>query len=118
MTIKATYGMSVNQRLDYYTYPEPNTGCWLWGGASARGYGYLKAKGKIHRVHRLSWERHNGPIPKGLCVLHKCDVTYCLNPGHLFLGTQKDNIHDAVKKGRFNQNHPGANAKDTKYGNV
>jgi len=99
---RATRGMSLNDKLDYYTYPEPNTGCWLWGGhIKADGYGEITFKKKYYRAHRLSWERHNGPIPSGLLVCHKCDVRSCINPEHLFLGTQKDNIRDALSKGRM-----------------
>lgn len=74
--------------------------CWLWTGAVAgypgNDYGAFN-KGK---AHRFSWELHRGPIPAGLFVLHKCDVTRCVRPDHLFLGTQKDNMQDMVAKGR------------------
>ncbi len=83
--------------------PEPTGDCWLWiGGDTGNGYGRIRRKGgKKILAHRLSWELHNGPIPDGLCVLHKCDTPPCVNPDHLFLGTQKDNIQDAFKKGRL-----------------
>lgn len=51
-------------------------------------------------VHRLTWINTNGPIPKGMCVLHTCDNPPCVNLDHLFLGTQADNIADMVAKGR------------------
>lgn len=51
-------------------------------------------------VHRLVWIEENGPIPTGMCVLHKCDNPPCINIDHLFLGTQSDNIDDMVRKGR------------------
>ncbi len=92
----------INERLDYYSMPEPMSGCWLWTRpVSTGGYATLCVDGKGKRAHRLSWERHNGPIPIGLYVLHKCDTPSCINPEHLFVGTQKDNIQDAVKKGRM-----------------
>lgn len=71
--------------------------CWFWGGALNNfGYG---TDGK-HRAHRKAWELFNGPIPEGMSVLHKCDIRCCVNPEHLFLGTQVDNIRDMVAKGR------------------
>ena len=80
--------------------PEPNTGCWLWlAGMSARGYGIIHGDG-VDKAHRASWLIHNGPIPHGLSVLHHCDNPPCVNPAHLFLGTQRDNIKDMEKKGR------------------
>ena len=77
--------------------------CWMWTGyRTPDGYGRIQINYKRIKAHRLSWEVHNGSIPEGLFVLHKCDVRDCVNPNHLFLGTQKDNIHDAIKKGRIN----------------
>lgn len=73
--------------------------CWYWRGSLEEfGYGRLQSK----RAHRLSWTLFNGEIPKGLYVLHKCDIRNCVNPDHLFLGTQIDNMRDMVKKGRHN----------------
>ncbi len=72
--------------------------CWYWRGAiNYLGYG-LFSTGKAHRV---SWELFNGNIPSGLSVCHTCDVRNCVNPKHLFLGTQLDNMRDAKTKGRI-----------------
>jgi len=79
-------------------------GCWIWRGAHRLSrnvrYGAFWMNGKIIRAHRASWELHNGEIPHGVFVCHKCDNTYCVNPSHLYLGTQTDNMHDAIRKGR------------------
>lgn len=83
--------------------PEPNTGCWLWTAAmSSDGYGALRVRGKQTKTSRVSYELYRGKIPKGLFVLHKCDTPACVNPDHLFLGTQRDNMHDRRNKGRGN----------------
>lgn len=80
--------------------PEPNTGCWLWlGHIKWDGYGQVRYNGKQTRAHIASYEMHNGPL-NGLYVLHKCDQRSCVNPEHLFLGTQQDNMNDMVKKNR------------------
>lgn len=78
--------------------------CWEWT-ASVRqgrdgGYGMFWVDGKCWGAHRVSWTLHFGPIPDGLCVLHRCDNRPCQNPGHLFLGTKKDNNRDKSAKGR------------------
>lgn len=86
--------------------PELNSGCWIWSrGTMGNGYGCLRSDGKIVLAHRFSWNLHFGEIPHvddyhGMCVLHRCDVPSCVNPSHLFLGTNKDNIADRVSKGR------------------
>jgi hypothetical protein len=86
-------------------------GCCIWTGAVAHyGYGTLRTgrTGLLERAHRLAWEFANGPIPDGLSVLHHCDNPPCVRTeadtrwpdGHLFLGTQLDNMRDAKAKGR------------------
>jgi len=75
--------------------------CWAWKAAtSGDGYGYVWVGGRMLRAHRVSWAIHNGPIPEGMCVCHRCDVKLCVNPTHLFLGTKADNNWDCVAKGR------------------
>src|SRR5690349_16079301 len=80
------------------------TACWLWtAGDNGLGYGLIGEGGRGCRrlyAHRVSWEIHNGPIPKGMSVLHRCDNPPCVRPDHLWLGTQGDNLRDMVAKGR------------------
>ena len=81
----------------------PFSNCWIWKAwINEHGYGRMRVKNNLVLAHRVSWEIHKTSIPKGLCVLHHCDVPSCVNPDHLFLGTQKDNILDMFKKGRGN----------------
>lgn len=91
--------------------------CWLFtsnhGGTQ---YGMLSVpKGQEYFAHRISWIIHNGSIPDGLLVLHTCDVPKCVNPKHLFLGTNQDNMDDMVKKGRSLKGvkHPSSRLTDT-----
>lgn len=80
---------------------KPGDDCWLWVGSMHKlGYGILTRNNKLLKAHRYSWELFRGKIPDNINVLHKCDVRNCVNPSHLFLGTQKDNMRDCVKKGR------------------
>jgi hypothetical protein len=86
-------------------------GCWEWRGRRMpKGYGKLNRGTKTVYAHRLAFELRNGPIPDGLYVLHKCDNPPCINPDHLFLGTQADNVRDRDTKGRgnFRNNLPHA----------
>ena len=78
---------------------DKRTDCWNWTGATANGYGVLNFGGQV-RAHRLAYETFVGPIPDGLLVCHRCDNPRCVNPGHLFVGTNSDNTRDMVSKGR------------------
>ena len=76
--------------------------CWLWTAArNVDGYGYFRVSGITRRAHRFSYELHFGKIPDGMQVLHKCDTPACVCPAHLFIGTNADNMHDKVVKGRW-----------------
>jgi hypothetical protein len=107
--------MDIRERFSEKYIPVPESGCWLWLGATSHRpgkprYGFLgiyqpaTARRKYYRqgflAHRLSWELFRGSIPKGMQVLHKCDTPTCVNPDHLFLGTALDNVIDCCRKGR------------------
>lgn len=97
----AASGRTMLERLEYFSVPEPNSGCRLWLGATdAAGYGKIRHYGPMAAAHRVSWQIAFGPIPNGLIICHKCDVPACINPAHLFLGTHADNAADRDIKGR------------------
>jgi hypothetical protein len=82
--------------------PSSTSECWEWTGATqAKGYGRFKSNGKIECSHRFSYKMFIGNIPKGMNVCHKCDNPKCVNPEHLFVGTQSDNMVDCRDKGRL-----------------
>lgn len=97
---------TAKERIVKNSIPEPNTGCWLWTACTDKGgYGkitvgrkYLGTR-KVDKAHAVSYREFIGPT-KGLCVLHRCDTPSCVNPAHLWLGTNLDNMRDAKAKGR------------------
>ena len=92
----------IEQRLLDGIEKDPKTNCWEWQKATtANGYGHLWCNGKLEYAHRISAMLYlNFNISSKMCVLHKCDNKPCINPKHLFIGTNQDNVTDKMKKGR------------------
>ena len=92
------------ERFEIRWMPVPFSGCWIWLGDifQCGGHGAFRINGKRrYKAHRAAWELYRGQIPEGLQVNHKCDVPSCVNPDHLYLGTQAQNNEDCRKRGRF-----------------
>lgn len=111
------------------TMPGMSTPCWVWTGATSGGYGQIGlGNGKIGKASRVVWELQHGAAPGSeKCVLHHCDNPPCVNPEHLFLGTQKDNALDREAKGRMPhpsgdahhaRRHPERLARGAEHGNA
>lgn len=76
--------------------------CWMWlGSLLPRGYARFSLHNEAVGAHRVSYRVHIGEVPAGMCICHRCDNPPCVNPAHLFLGTNKDNIQDALTKKRM-----------------
>lgn len=93
------------ERFSRLYEPCPATGCWLWTGSRKKSstyeYGFFYwSRTRNMRAHRASWLLFRGEMDPSLFVCHHCDVPTCVNPGHLFLGTNSDNTRDKVIKGR------------------
>lgn len=90
--------------MRFWRKVQKSDGCWWWISVrNEDGYGQFRNDelGRMEGAHRFSWRLTHGDIPHGMCVLHHCDNPPCVNPDHLFLGTQQDNIADMHAKGRY-----------------
>lgn len=92
----------LQERSERFVHPEPNSGCWLWHGGGARGYGVFNRPRKqgVISAHRMAYTLYVAPVPVGLNVLHKCDVRCCVNPAHLELGTQRESMRQRGQRNR------------------
>lgn len=94
---------TVDERFDEKVLFGAPDECWPWKGGKSSGslgYGNFTEDGEHIYAHRFAWKRKNGPIPEGMCVLHRCDNPACCNDSHMRLGTDGDNCEDKVAKGR------------------
>jgi hypothetical protein len=104
------------ERIEAKVSRIPEAGCWIWmGSTQVRGYGELISNNRKHLAHRASYEAFVGKIPKGMYVCHACDNVSCVNPNHLFLGTQKQNLQDMANKGRSTRGVKNPMAKLDEY---
>lgn len=97
----AADALRVDPAENFWSKVQKYAGCWMWQGRTDRaGYGLHWAYKRHHLAHRFSYALHNGAIPPGAVVMHTCDMPRCVNPAHLQLGTQRENIADMDKKRR------------------
>lgn len=102
--------LTAREEARFWSQVNKDAECWNWIGVQAGSYGQLTVDGKRRRAHRFAWEMSNGPVPRGLVVMHTCDNRLCVRVSHLRLGTDGENIRDAARKGRMKQaeHHPMA----------
>ena len=93
---------TLQQRFDEKYIPVTESGCWLWeANTNAKGYGRLRNDGGSTYAHRISYQLHKGDVPNGMMVLHDCDNPSCVNPEHLHLGNNSDNMVEMYQRNRF-----------------
>jgi len=113
------FSLKYVMKFERYFVKAGGDNCWIWnGGVFSKDKPYAKFyhRGKLVKASRYAYRLYKGRIPKGLDVLHKCDNPLCVNPNHLFLGTQLDNMRDMIRKGRkrvvVGEAHPNAKLTD------
>lgn len=86
-----------------HAYISDGNRCWIWGGVKDQyGYGRIAYRTQSLKAHRVAFEMRHGPIPDDMVICHSCDNPSCVNPNHLFVGSQSENMQDASRKGRLN----------------
>ena len=85
----------------FFSFVKKTKSCWEWTGSLSHGYGHMSFEGAPRDAHRISYELFNGPIPSGAFICHSCDNRKCVNPKHLWSGSAKDNVNDAIQKNRM-----------------
>lgn len=110
ITITAETAPELRREFEEHVMPEPNSGCWLWTGST--NWRDLRAVFKGEIGARFSFRLYKGPIPSGAMICHTCDVSLCVNPDHLYDGTNSSNQIDAVRRGRHNSRRYPEAAKE------
>ena len=95
------YRKSIPRSEIFWNRVEKTDSCWMWKACTNKVYGiFFPAKKERWYAHRYSYFLSFGKIPENMSVLHKCDTPLCVNPEHLFIGTQQDNMKDMKNKNR------------------
>ena len=101
-------------RIEKYVERIPEAGCWLWiGSTNNRGYGKIYLDGKLQLAHRAAYNLFKGDIAAEMVICHICDVKCCVNPYHLYQGSQRDNVRDSKARGQMAVGARNGNAKLT-----